>query len=109
MPTILRISAAAGLISLLLVGTRARAAVTADRFGGFEDSCSYGDGAGRASPGVSRAYEALVVAQACQPTRRQPLATPTGATAEALREAGRIRWLTRRDFDDAVEECRRRH
>jgi RHS repeat-associated protein len=39
-------------------------AVTADRFGGLEDSFSYGEGAGKAAPGVARAYEALMVAQA---------------------------------------------
>ena len=66
-------------------------AVTADRFGGFEDSMSYGEGAGKAAPGVSRAYEALVVAQAPQSTRKAPLITPAGATLDALRDAGLIR------------------
>ena len=49
-------------------------AVTADRCGGFEDSLSYGEGAGKAAPGLSRAYEALVVAQA--PAR------PRGTTSD---------------------------
>ena len=67
------------------------AAVTADRFGGFADTMAYGEGAGKAAPGVGKAYEALVVAQAPQATRKAPLVTPDGATAEALREAQRTR------------------
>lgn len=51
-------------------------AVTADRFGGFEDTLSYGDGPGKAAPGLSRAYEAMVIAQAPQATRKAPLITP---------------------------------
>ena len=67
------------------------AAVTADRYGGFADTMAYGEGAGKAAPGVGKAYEALVVAQAPQATRKAPLVTPDGATAEALREAQRTR------------------
>lgn len=53
-------------------------AVTADRFGGMEDSLSYGDGAGKAAPARARAYEALVIAQMPQATRKALLVRSTG-------------------------------
>jgi hypothetical protein len=67
------------------------AAVTADRFGGFEDSYSVGEGAGKAAPGHPRAYEALVVGQAPQTTEKPPLVTSKGVSAEVAREAERAR------------------
>lgn len=67
------------------------AAVTADRFGGFEDSYSVGEGAGKAAPGHPRAHEALVVAQPPQTTRKPPLVSPKGVTADVARDAERAR------------------
>jgi len=121
---------AAALILLLLagaVGERSNASVTADRFGGFEDCQSVGEGAGRAAPGISRAYEALVVAQA-PPSRRRdslPWFPPTREeegrwSPEQERDYRMVEeWLerlrgraplvlTRSDFEKAVEICRRR-
>jgi hypothetical protein len=67
------------------------AAVTSDRFGGYEDSYSVGEGAGKAAPGHPRAYEALVVAQPPQTTRKPPLVAPKGVTADVARDAERAR------------------
>jgi len=73
-------------------------AVTADRLGGFEDSLAYGDGAGKAAPGVAQAYEALVVAQQRPPAvlwlrgedgRAQ--AFPLGTAFESCRPYGNPR------------------
>src|SRR5206468_4306418 len=50
----------------LFVPMGARAAVECERFGGFEDSTSYGEGAGRSMPASSQVYESLVVAQSPQ-------------------------------------------
>jgi hypothetical protein len=70
-------------------------AVTADRLGGFEESLSYAEEAGKPIPGVSRAYESLVVAQSPQATRGEPLITPAGATADDLRESGAVKDVAR--------------
>jgi hypothetical protein len=61
------------------------ASVGADRFGGFEDGLSYGEGAGTAGPASQQAYESLVVAQAPAATREAPL-----VTAPALEEQTRV-------------------
>src|SRR5579859_7775646 len=49
------------------------ASVLSARFGGYEDTNSYGDGAGRAAPAVPGVYESLVVGQGAAASKTGPL------------------------------------
>ena len=49
-------------------------AVGSDRSGGYEDTRTYGEGAGSAAPAASKAYESQVVAQSQGPSAEDPLA-----------------------------------
>jgi len=61
------------------------ASVGSDRFGGYENTLSYGEGAGTAQPASEKAAASLVVAQAPAATRETPL-----VTAPALAEQTRV-------------------
>jgi hypothetical protein len=72
-PTGALLLAAALAGSAGLAAPAAVASVLSDRFGGYEDCLSYGEGAGRAAPAVPAVYEALVVGQAPVTPRHGPL------------------------------------
>ncbi len=98
------ITAAAPLADFLdpLTGSSVSASVGADRFGGFENTLSYGEGAGTNSPASAKAYESLVVAQTAVAPREMP-----NVTAPVLQEQTRVN--NPRDEPDARAEWAEDH
>lgn len=75
----------------LIVPSVVSGAVGSDRYGGFEDQLTYGDGAGKAAPHSEKAYEALLVAQhqkTEKEKREEHLINPTGTLAESAEKRG---------------------
>ncbi len=74
---------------LLPTGQGPDASVLSGRFGGYENSLCYGEGAGKAAPAVPAVYEALIVCQGPAASRLGPLVrTPGPAVTDKLVPAG---------------------